>query len=487
MASFVTTTVRPNATLEHRPNGRVILTPAVPQVRELLRYPVVEFGAGGPLGHRMEVIESDRLAPAFTRKRYSAAKKRGEVREVQVVPQGLVPQVVGLLDELGYAVEVVDLRGDSPRWVRRADWKTHVGREHRGAVEAVGKHRSLRVVGYDGDRVADTIAGVARAYPAARIAVAVPTYALLWPLQGRLRSRLDERLGLYTAKEKTFGRVSVGLIDQLPRGTGEWDVLVLPFAERTVSDSALRVVMSEQYRRVLSFTHTRRTSDADLARRFLVIAEHTFPEEKEPVPVTVVVLPSRGTRPGGETADAFEQKKHLYWFNVRRNRRIADVAKKLTNAKRKTVRALVGDDGPLVGQIVSAAKTGVAVLVETPAHARELAALLPGWAVWTANDLEVAQPEPGCGVITTERAAQETVVRAELLLRATGTRWPLPDIGWPWPEYAESGVLVDFADEFHHQAKKNAAPRIESYEQSGMTVYAPTPIATHNGATGAPG
>lgn len=48
-------------------------------------------------------------------------------------------------------------------------------------------------------------------------------------------------------------------------------------------------------------------------------------------------------------------------------------------------------------------------------------------------------------------------------------------------------MLIDFADEFHHQAKRNAAARIESYEQSGMTVYAPAQVTTDNGATGASG
>ena len=200
----------------------------------------------------------------------------------------------------------------------------------------------------------------------------------------------------------------------------------------------------------------------------------------------VEVLPTRGTRPN-ETADAFEQKKQFYWHNARRNRRIADVAKKLMSAKRKTVRALVGGNDCLVETVTTAAKTGVAILVETPVHARELATLLPGWVVWTANELEVAQPEPGCGVVATERAARETVISLEVLIRATGTRWALPDIAWPWSEYAKSGVLIDFADGFYPLAQKQAAARIESYEQSGMTVYSAAQPTVHNGTTGASG
>jgi hypothetical protein len=472
------------ATIEHLPTHWAILTPAVPEVRELLRYPVVEFGGGGPLGHRMEVTESDWLAPTFVRRRYSAATERGEAREVQVVPQGLVPQVVDLLTGLGYAVEVCDRREDSPRWVRRADWTVHVRREHRAAVEELSRHRTLRVVGLDADRVLGTIAAAARAYPEARIAVGVPTYKLLWRVLRPLRARVGERLGLYTARQKTFGRVSVGLVGQLPRGSGEWDLLALPFAEQTAGDGALRVVMSGQYRRVLAFTRSRRTGDADLDRRLLVIAGRVWPEGQGPTAVTAVVLPTRGTRPG-EMADAFGEKQQLVWFNDRRNRRIAEVAKGLIRARKKPLRALFGGDEQLAGQVATAAKSGVAILVETPVHARELAALLPGWAVWSADDLDPDDPKPGRGIIITERATSHFGIGAGVLVRATGTRWPLPKIGWPRPKAATSGVLVDFADDFHPQARANALSRIRAYEDAGMTVFFIAQPTEHYGATGA--
>jgi hypothetical protein len=198
-----------------------------------------------------------------------------------------------------------------------------------------------------------------------------------------------------------------------------------------------------------------------------------YPEERQPLPVNVVMLPTHGTRPG-EMADALEQKQQLYWSNPRRDRRIAEVAKALARARKRSVKSIFGGDAERLEEVVCAAKTGVAVLAEVPAHARELGRLLPGWTVWTANDPTVAKPETGCGVIATELAAKETVIGAGVLIRATGTRWPLPEIDWPWPEDAESGVLIDFLDEFHPLAKRNAAARVEGYEQAGMTVYRPT-------------
>ena len=58
------------------------------------------------------------------------------------------------------------------------------------------------------------------------------------------------------------------------------------------------------------------------------------------------------------------------------------------------------------------------------------------------HELEVGQVTPGVG--------------AGVLIRATGTRWPLPEINWPSVRRVESAVLIDFADEFHPKAAQNA-------------------------------
>lgn len=138
-------------------------------------------------------------------------------------------------------------------------------------------------------------------------------------------------------------------------------------------------------------------------------------------------------------------------------------------------------DTELVTLILEASSTGVAILVESPAHARGLAELLPGWAVWTANDLEVKTPKKGCGVITTELAADETVISAGVLIRATGTKYPLPDIDWPWKDEVPHGVLIDFGDAYHPISSSNAQARRDRYKEANMTVYTtPAPINSQN-------
>ena len=263
-----------------------------------------------------------------------------------------------------------------------------------------------------------------------------------------------------------------GLIRHLPRGNdGQCDLLVLPFAHETLGDSALERIVSGQYRRILSFTPFRLCTDRNLSLRLEFVAKAVFPPPKTRIPISAVILPSHGTKPEAKFANPFEAKNALYWQNRRRNRRIAEVARQLLLGTKRSIRSIGIDDEDVVRFLQQAAKTGVTILVETPVHARELAMKLPGWAILIAGELTVAKPKAGCGILSTELAALEMVIRAGIWIRATGTRWPLADINWPWVDDVAHGVLIDFRDEYHPVAKTNAASRVEDYRENGICIY----------------
>lgn len=490
-ASGVTTATAPNpsiypqspasgqqATIDIWRGHWATLEPVVPEIHELLESSTLEFDVGGPLGHQMRHVLTWQLTPIIP---HLQLDNDGRVvrPKVQLLPQGLVPDIVECLRELGYDVTIRDHREDSERWVRHDQWKKYVPKKEWKLLDAVAEQKALRVVGRGNDDIAESIAAVARAYPNAKIAVAVPTYKLLARITRRLNSSIREPLGLYTAKKKQAGRISVGLIGQFPRGNkGEFDLLVLPYAENTLSDNAVEIITSGQFRRILSFTRSRTTSDQNINQRLFILAGSVWPAERVRVPITAVFLDTHGTRPTAkknaekakaEKMNAYEEKKQLYWHNTRRNKRIAEVAKCLVQAKKKAVRSIVNDTD-LVKEIVCAAKTGVAILVETPVHARELAKLLPGWVTWTTSQDECPKRKSGFGVISTELAARETVISAGILIRAAGTKFPLPNIDWPWVGDVEEGVLIDFSDKYHSTAAKYAKLRMTAYEESGIII-----------------
>lgn len=464
----------PQTTICIRPNHVVTLEPVVPGVRENLLRHEIRFEAGGPLGHQFQPEESDQFTEIVRQRLWNDRENRAERKELQRLPIGLIPKVSDYLKEHGHPVEVTDLRQDSSQWVPAENWRAKTPANLRGFIAAAGKHRTLRVIAANIELIAATIVGVARAYPKERIAVAMPTHQHLWKLRQKIRWRLpEEPLGLYTSKCKQSARVSIGLIRQLPRGSNdEFDLLILPVAERTIGDNDLEIILSGRFRRILSFTPARQSRDHEVNCRLQMIAESVFPPEKPKSTVAVVMLDTHGTKPPGKFQDPLDAKRRLYWHNDRRNRRVAEVARRLVLRRTKTVLSLIGD-AMLSQEILTATKTGVAVLVETPEHARELAKWLPGWAVWKGGDLEVAKPEPGCGVIVTEMAARETVISAGVLIRATGMKWPMPDIDWPWLDDVEHGVLVDFTDDYHPIAVGNSKERSDIYARAGMRVWEP--------------
>jgi hypothetical protein len=449
------------------------LEPVVRDLHELLGRWRLKFTPGGKSGHRVVGVLDYRFTDISHR--WAIDKTTGHVMRIrfQTFPQGLVKPVSDWLSSHGYKITLVDNRTDSERWQRDPSAYACLPPRQQGFTDAFDEHRCLRVVARNVRTVADLTQVVVSVYDKARIAIGVSSKESLRRIRPHLRKVIKEPLGLYTSGRRQPARVSVGLISQLPRKeVGFYDLLVLPFAERTVGDNALQVALSAQYRRILAFTFVRDIRDHNIAGRMHLVAGAVWPPDDPQPPVTAVVLDAHGTRPR-QMENAFEEKRDLYWLNARRNRRIAEVARRLAAGKKKPILALVGNP-ELTNTIVSAARFGVAILVETPVHARELAKLLPGWTVYTGTDRVLEDPPDGAGVIITEMVTADANPTAGVLVRATGTRWPLSLPGWPLGEGGqESAVLIDFADEYHPQAARYAKARAMSYAEAGMELWSP--------------
>jgi hypothetical protein len=459
---------QPIAAITVWPTHRAVVEPFVPGLADVLARPVMRFRAGGPLGHTMT---SGVEVPHAGRVRQRVRDGQGGYRLLDgaAVPLGRLPLVRARLAELGYAVRLDDRRADSQRWARDDVAFCELSGPDRGFIETVDAEQAVGVVAASDDRVIAHIASLAATYPEARIAVGVVSREQHHRLHRRLRKALGEPIGRYTANRRVSGLVAVGLVRQLPRGTqGECDVLVLPFAA-TLSEEAVEIALSGQYRRVVAFMRTAEVRDEGVRRRLEAVTGGVWPVGPQRPPVTVVMLSTHGTRPAGEFADPLDEKRRLYWANPRRNRRIAAVAERLVTGTRKGVRSLLTTPSlETVNAVTAAARVGVAVLTETPEHAHALSELLPGWVVWAAGDETVEPPQAGCGVIVTELAAAETVLHVGVVVRATGTKWPLPPLLWPNGCDVEAGVLIDYSDEYHPRAAKDAGRRLRGYVAAGM-------------------
>ncbi|MBO0698777.1 MAG: hypothetical protein J2P46_10305, partial [Zavarzinella sp.] len=338
-----------------------------------------------------------------------------------------------------------------------------------------GRHRTGRVeVANDADAV-DRLVLLARAYPAARIAVAVPTKREC----GRLTHRLGKRLLRRRIWEKDeWGRVErrvrvvtfrhLGALSDRP-----WDVLVLPDGAAATGTAARENIPRLDYRRLYAFVPPQRRPDRLIERRLELMVGPVILRIRRPrAAVRVAFLPTSGM-PVRVPSDAAGARRVMYWQNAQRNWVVATVAEWFMRRDGAALKGYGLTDAALA--ILDRPALKAVILVENTEHSRVLRRVLP---MWGAADLTPVAPAddtadrlPNPSIITEAYAATHPVI-ADVLVRATGTPWPLRVKRFPPVQrHARPDVLViDFTDTFHPVAADHARRRREAYAMNGMEV-----------------
>ena len=188
--------------------------------------------------------------------------------------------------------------------------------------------------------------------------------------------------------------------------------------------------------------------------------------------VRVVFLPTAlTTSTTGQTA--LEQKRSLYWHNAQRNEHIALVARAVAalDVDVLTQHGLRNMDIRLIKQID---RPRVKVLVESPEHGRQLLTLLAGWHLLELT--QEARPAPNhsrAPAIMTLSYARRRSTQADVLIRATGTEWPLRLKGFPLRRKdSQTGMVLvlDFDDRGHVQAQRDSQRRQHEHQRQGHEV-----------------
>jgi hypothetical protein len=208
-------------------------------------------------------------------------------------------------------------------------------------------------------------------------------------------------------------------------------------------------------------------------------------EVRAPVRVLWAVRPWSPSR--GGYLDPLKRKRS-YWHNEWRNSAIAAVAAAFVAGDRVTLRkrGLYDDQHlpwPAEGRLVR-----VAILAESPEHARVLVGLLEGWLLLHQGVFDL---RPGSGGRTPDRedADQAGVDRAvvtwkrarclarfdvDVLIRVDGTPWPLKVPAFPPAGRTDEVYLVDFPDYNDELAKyANERRRRDYIERGWLTTGVP--------------
>jgi hypothetical protein len=311
-------------------------------------------------------------------------------------------------------------------------------------------------------------------FPEAEVAVVVPTLKMGWTVWREMTRLLDEPVGVALNKTRRRRRVTVGTYTRLLRQDG-WDVLLLLDAEAAAGKKASYWLTLLPKRRMYAFVRPQRRRDPLIHLHLEAMVGPVIHSLARPrLPVRVVMAPVPAT-PVARHATALKTKRALYWYNQPRNKRILELAVAAVKDDRPRLRRLGVRDQD-IEEASARGLTSVAVLVEVPEHGRQFQELLPGALLLDnrpgADHRRRWYDGPALKFVTAAYAATHPI-KPDVIVRATGTGWPLRVKGWP-PALddvtTEEALLVDFTDTFDPQAAQDSRRRLEDYRSRGMHV-----------------
>jgi hypothetical protein len=222
----------------------------------------------------------------------------------------------------------------------------------------------------------------------------------------------------------------------------------------------------------------------------VVIPKHGCRERE----VHVVSSPIRGGMKLPPALDGVRLKRRGLWHHSVRNRNIAKIARAFREGRREEIaKALPGIELALDGT----ALRDVLLLVENTEHGLALASLLPGWSLWTGENvhedglgaehesllhppLNPFKTGPFTAIVTAEGVRNVDMNDVDVLIRADGGKG-LPPLGASSLIELDQGpqrpmLLIDFHDRHHPALRKWSRRRHEAYEERGWHSPSHNPV-----------
>ncbi|MFO0802637.1 MAG: hypothetical protein U0791_05885 [Gemmataceae bacterium] len=424
------------------------------------------FEVDGPLGW----MESEQIETLYG----------FDFRGRPAVPVGLLARLKRTLREHGYRV-VIDDQRKTQMPLDPIALASLQGRE-RALVRAMAKHPMGRIEVASDEGATRMFSILDEAFPDSRFVVAAASTDRAVTLWNLLHKAVEGKPGLAVPGRRFTGeRWAVGTPWRLAAGVRAGDVLLLPDADDAVGDRVVEWVIRMEFERCYAFVRPSRQYDRRVQLRLEQLAGPLIHRVAWPrVPVHVAMLPSPIGPISTGAGTALSQKRERYWLHAARNDYIAHVAKSVAARHPDELCRLGLTD--LIDVVSSDRLPRVAVIVECPQHGREIATRLPGWPLRTAMRVPAEDRDQDCesalNVIATTTIACEHGIRADVIIRATGTEWPLRIKQFPpkLDKHMIAGVaLIDFQDNFHPVASRDSERRKADYLRRGYRIVEAAP------------
>ncbi len=462
----------------------VLRTPVRARVWDVLArrlsYEANRFTGGGPFGHQ---------------RGRSTKHVFGRIgRNVYFLPAFAVDAVVTDLRGRGYQVRVTT---DESVWLgdrREVDWRVlcEVRPGERRLVAALAGCHSGLLEATRSAEVARAVELLCRLHPRARVLVAAARKSEVRELYGLLKPRLGTEVA--TARNWEWGGANRCLVSTywVPdvANPADWDVVVFADALQVAAPSHVPSLTRLRNKRLFGFVVPGWRAGPAVRLRLLSFVGpeiYHLGDGQGPGPaVRVLALRPPWAAPCPDNVSPLERKRRSYWLNASRNDALAAVARAFRARDQPTLWAhglLLGDRPAALPRT---ARLSVTILVESPAHGRELLARLPGWRLearlpgvessapggWEA----LARPLDGV-VLTALAAAGWPRLATDVLVRADGgAGWPLR-VAAPAPVSGAEALVVDVLDDADGPAAAASRRRIAEYADWGWIVEHPGGLA----------
>lgn len=402
------------------------------------------------------------------------------------IPAGLLSRVVGACELQGLTIRVID-RSRWPVLERAAEnLAAIVTDENRNLLNAVVDNPRGQVVANRHD-IFERLRQLTGLFRRQRVLIVAINREqrdkLCCQLSASLNRPVSTNRDVQWGKPDRITVVTTDFFSGISVLNVDFDLVVFTHPSCVAGDQAYETASRLNHELIYCFTPSEFHADTLTQLRLEAVCGAAIHDAAASLPVVQVFMVAAPLIPAVGKLSPLERKRAAIWHNDQRNDVVTNLALAIANQDVETFqprREFLNEHVDLLNQYPN---PGIAILVESIEHARELQQRLPEWTLNTAIPDQDGTLDSGtCHRSIVTQAFASHGIHTDVLIRATGTSSPLMVRGFPSVGQRRAIVLFDLADDFDSQAIRDTRERISDYQSRGWIVNAGNDGITIQGA-----
>ena len=332
----------------------------------------------------------------------------------------------------------------------------------------------------------DLIAALARFFRQENILVIAKDQKSVERVARELRRRTQRRVS--TEPDIPWNArplVRVESLSGLCQSVHDWQVLIFADVESAASDTGMQQAVSMPEAVIYSIIPIDRRLDVEDRLRLRITSgpEILRLNDKPFTDTKVTVLAVRAYRTRKKPSrHPLKHKRRQVWHNTKRNQQVAKIAEAFATKDEARLRKCRIPVERIERQLSEMdQRPRVAIVVESPEHARSLRRELPGWRLATGSRLADKHlptfPLDVEKVIVTRMRAKAAGLAADVVVQADATSDTWSDDFGPSLYFNGSNmIVVDLQDTFDLRVRRDGRYRLRDYNERGWSIIMAAPV-----------